>query len=310
LESGKPVNKQNKIAFGIVTLTVLLIAAATLIYLISGLEQTNSLKLPGGNPPIVELKLTGDITPEKTLTIDDLTQIPLTNVTVTNKEETANYLGVSLLTMLNKTSPSWYTGNLNVKGTDTQCTLNTYQALNSTYYSGKEYILAFAKNGQWLTTQTGGPLQLVTPETGYNVKSITEISFEPWAVTVNGKVAHNLTLTGKDLSSYEIKTVQAGFAPGGEPQRVSNWTGITLPSILDAAGVNAGASKVTVTAVDGYSKQFTLTQVQSSGILLGFQENGVYLSLDGGLPFRLMIPTEEFKWGQYWVRWVTEITVT
>jgi DMSO/TMAO reductase YedYZ molybdopterin-dependent catalytic subunit len=305
-------NQLNKKKLSITTLAIILVAIAASIYVLSGNLQTNSLKLPQGNPPTAEVKLAGDSSTQKVLTVNDLAKMPLTNITINNQEETATFLGVSILTLLNQTSASWDVGNLNICGTNQQCTISTYQALNSTYYNGNEFILAFAKSGQWLTTQTGGPVQFIAPglDSSYNVKSVNQINFEPWTVTVNGKLAHPLTLTGKNVSDFEVKTVEAEFAPGGEPQRISNWTGVTLQSILDAAGVNSEASKVTVTAIDGYSKQFTLAQVQSTGMMLGFQENGGYLSPDGGQPFRLMIPTEEFKWGQYWVRWVSEITIT
>jgi DMSO/TMAO reductase YedYZ molybdopterin-dependent catalytic subunit len=119
-----------------------------------------------------------------------------------------------------------------------------------------------------------------------------------------------LVLTGSNITNYEVKTVTAAFAPGGEPQRTSDWTGVTLSSILQASGVSSGATKITVTAIDGYSREYTLAQVDSLGILVGYQENGAYLTNEDGRPFRLFVPAEDFKWGQNWVRWVSEIVVS
>ena len=63
-------------------------------------------------------------------------------------------------------------------------------------------------------------------------------------------------MTGSNITNYETKTVQAAFAPGGEPQITANWTGVSLWSILQAAGIPAGASNVTVTGIDGYSQDY------------------------------------------------------
>jgi DMSO/TMAO reductase YedYZ molybdopterin-dependent catalytic subunit len=269
--------------------------------------------VPAGNPPSGQLKLSGDVASEKNLTISDLTQMPLVNVTNTIKGETANYVGVTLTELLNRAGASWDAGAINViaGGDGYTKTINTYQAYNSTQYSGKEFILAFAKDGQWMDNSEG-PLKLIAPglANNYNVKDVEEINLQPWIITVNGSVNHPMTLTGNNVTNYETKTINAAFAPGGEPQRTSDWTGVTLSSILQASGVSSSAQNVTITAIDGYSKQFTLQQVQSTGMLVDYKENGAYLTPVNGQPFRLVVPTEDFKWGNFWVRWVSEITVS
>lgn len=239
--------------------------------------------------------------------------MPLTNVTCTINGETATYLGVAMTELLNQTDASWDAGIINIIAADShQCTIDTYQAYNSTEYVGKDFIVAFAKNGQWLTDSTDGPLQFIAPglTPNYNIKNVAEINLEPWIVTINGNVTNPMTLTGANITRYEVKTVQATFAPGGEAQRTSDWTGVTLQSILDDCGVSSDASKITVSAVDDYSRSFLLDTVERTSMMLGYQENGTYLSPEDGQPFRLVIPLEEFKWGQNWVRWVTEITVS
>jgi DMSO/TMAO reductase YedYZ molybdopterin-dependent catalytic subunit len=301
-------NKQNKITLGILAVAIIAVALAASIYFASNTSNGSSIKLPAGNPPAGELKLTGDISTQKSLTVSDLTGMPLTNITTNIGGETATYVGVSITELLNQTGASWDAGTLNIIGAENY-SLTTYQALNSTDYVSEEYILAFAKNGEWLTSSTNGPFMLVAPGLT-QASGVQEINLQPWIVQVDGKVANQLTLTGTNITAYTVKTIEAAFAPGGEPQRTSNWTGVTLSSILEAAGVSSNASKVTVTAIDGYSKQFTISQVESTGMMIGFQENDGYLSPGGGQPYRLVIPTNEFKWGQYWVRWVSEITVT
>lgn len=307
-------NKNSKIALTAVTIIVIVVALGASLYYLTGnpgATQTNAL-VPAGNPPSGQLKISGDVAAEENLTISNLTQMPLVNVTNTIKGETANYVGVTLTELLNQTGASWDAGNINVIAGDGYTkTINTYQAYNSTQYNGQEYILAFAKNGQWMDNSEG-PLKLITPglANAYNVMNVEEINLQPWVITINGSVSHPMTLTGSNITSYEVKTVNAPFAPGGEPQRTSDWTGTTLWSILQAAGVSSSAQDVTITAIDGYSKTFTIQQVQTTGMLVGFKENGAYLKPVDGQPFRLFVPTEDFKWGNYWVRWITQITVS
>ena len=297
-----------------VSITVIIIAIVSVIYYLPGNSaQTATLILPAGTPPSAQLKISGNVDAEKTLTLADLSQMPLTSVTYTIKGETATYIGVTITELLNKTGASWDTGFINIiAGDGFKKTINTYQAYNSTQYPGSEFILAFTKNGQWITNTTEGPLKLIVPGlvSNYNVKNVAEISLEPWTVTVNGEVNNPMTITGGNITNFEVKTVNAAFAPGGEAQRTSDWTGVTVSSILEDSGVASSATKITVVAIDGYSREFTLEQVYSTGMLLGYQENSAYLSPDDGQPFRLFVPTEEFKWGQNWVRWVSEITIS
>jgi DMSO/TMAO reductase YedYZ molybdopterin-dependent catalytic subunit len=306
-------NKNQKIALTAVVAAIVIIAlVAAIHYLPSNTPQTNSALIPAGNPPSTLLSITGDVAAERTLSITDLTQMPLASVTSTIKGQTATYVGVTVPQLLNSTDASWDAGFIDVISSDGfNRTINTYQAYNSTQYPGSEYILAFSKDGQWMDSSEG-PLKLITPDlvSSYNVKSVDHINLRPWTITINGSVSNPLVLTGSNITNYEVKTVTAPFAPGGEPQRTSDWTGVSLSSILQASGVSSSASNITITAIDGYSRQYTLAQVQSTGMLVGYKENGSYLSPKDGQPFRLFVPTEDLKWGQNWVRWVSEITVS
>jgi DMSO/TMAO reductase YedYZ molybdopterin-dependent catalytic subunit len=301
-------NKRRKIAFSAATIVIIVVALAASLYFLTGAPfQTNNL--PAGQPPQAQLKITGDVQTETALTMQDLTQMSLTNVASTIDGETANYVGVTMLELLNRTA-AWDAGFITIIASDgSNQTINTYQAYNSTGYKASEIIVAFSKDGKWITDNAEGPLKLVTPGLASNVKSVVEINLQPWTINITGTTAP-LELTGNDIICLEIKTVQAAFAPGGEPQRTSNWTGISLYSLLQLGGLPSGASKVTVTAIDGYSRDFTIQQVQDTGMLVGFKENGEYLTPASGQPYRLLVPTEDFKWGQYWVRWVFEVTVS
>jgi DMSO/TMAO reductase YedYZ molybdopterin-dependent catalytic subunit len=293
------------------------LAAATIIvalgastYYLSA-TQTQSL-VPSGNPPQTQLKISGDVALEKSLTIADLTKMPQTKVAATVKGETATFSGVSMLELLSQTGASWDAGYINVKAADYNVTISTYQAYNSTTQNNltqkpQPIILAFAKNGKWIT-DSQGPLELIA--SGYNVKNVNEINLQPWTINLTGAVSNPTTLTSSKLSSYGEKTVTGPFKPGDGDLRTSDWTGVSLWSILQASGIQTGATKVSVTAIDGYTRTFTVGQVQEAGMLVGYKENGAYIARGEGLPYRLMIPTDDLKWGQDWVKWVAQISVS
>ena len=301
--------KNKKIFIIVIAIAVVTIGFVASYYLVS---SGNSSLLPSGNPPQWQLKVTEGAT-KSALTIDDLAQMPLTNVTHTLKGETATYIGVPVFEFLNRTGASWDSGLITVIATDGyNKTINLYQAWNSTQYLHNEIIFAFVKDGAWMTSNNGGPIQLIAPGlvSSYSVKNVEEIRLDAWTIDVSGAVSNPMVIVGNDIVNFETKTVQATFTPGGEPQRVSNWTGADLWSILQVAGISETASKVTVTAIDGYSREFTVEQIEELGMLIGYKENGQYLTPEMGQPFRLVVPDEEYKWGQYWVRWVSQVEVS
>ncbi len=305
-------NKTKKISLIAAVIAIITIALIASIYCLTGAPNQNSV-LPKDDPPQAQVRITGHIPNEKSFSIAELSQMPLKNVTHTIKGETATYLGVSLLDLLNSTEASWDTGLITVISADGfNKTINFYQVYNSTQYSNSEIILAFVKNGNWITDTTEGPLKLITPtlESFYNIKAVSELNLRPWTINITGDVSTPFVLTSQDINSLQIKTVQAALAPGGEPQRTSSWTGISLSSILQASGASPNATKVTIYAIDGYSRDYTITQVNDLDILIGYQENGAYLTPVNGQPYRLIVPIEDFKWGQYWVRWVSQIIVS
>ncbi len=299
-----------------ITLTILILAiifgAAASTYFLLGLKATKNSLLPSGQVPIGKINVTGDISAPTTLTVQDLSNLPVVNVTVTIKGVTGTYVGPNLLDFLNRAGASWDTGFITAIGSDGyRKTINFYQAYNSTKYSGKTIILALAENGKWIPGTSNGPFILIAPgfASAYDVRNVTEINLQPWTISITG--TNNPTaLIGSNITTYGIQTVEATFAPGGQPQIAANWTGAILWNILQAGGIPAGATNVTVTGIDGYTQQFIISQVQSVGMLIGYQENGQHLTPNMGQPYRLVLPAEDFKWGRYWVGWVAKIIVS
>jgi DMSO/TMAO reductase YedYZ molybdopterin-dependent catalytic subunit len=122
-------------------------------------------------------------------------------------------------------------------------------------------------------------------------------------------VGNPVTLTGKNLTTFKAQTVHGEFRPGGDPNRTSDWTGIPISDLIEAAHPTGDISKVSIVGVDNYIKAFTLSQVKTGAMMLGYQENSQPLPVSEGGPFRLFAPTDAYKWGQYWVKYVVEIRI-
>lgn len=299
--------------------TTLILATTILVIAIvitaAYLKQTATPnQLPSGTPQNWQIKTTGDTQKPQTWGINDLSKMPLTDVTV--KSENATYRGVSLSDFCNQTGTQWDAGAITVIGESGQnATLNSYQAWNSTTYTyNHQYnsiILAFIRNGEWLSSQDGGPVKLVAPyfDSSYQITRVTEVDSQPWIVHVTGNVANPIVLTGGNLAAFKSQTIHGEFRPGGDPNRTSDWTGIPILDIVNAAHPTGNNSKVCIVGVDNYTKTFTLTQVKAGEMMLGYQENARPLPVSEGGPFRLFAPADAYKWGQYWVKYVTEIRV-
>ena len=278
--------------------------------------MSSNQQLPTQPSPDWQIKTTGNTEKPQTYNISDLTKMPLTTITV--KSENATYRGVSLIDFANKTGAQWDTGTLTITAKSGQTSsINIYQAWNSTVYPynhpHNSIILAFIKNDQWLTSQEGGPLKLIAPsfDVSYQIEQVIQIDSQPWIVSVTGNIANPISITGKNLTVFQSQTITGEFRPGGDPTRTSDWTGITLIDLINIAQITNRAAQVSVIGIDNYTKTFTLEQLQAEKMMmLGYQENGEPLPINEGGPFRLFIPTNTYKWGQYWVKYVTEIKVS
>lgn len=296
----------------ILTIAVLIIAIlATTVYLT---QTATPNQLPTGTPPNWQIKTTGNTEKPQTWNINDLVKMPLTDVV--SKTENTTYRGVALSDFCSQTGTQWDAGAITVIGESGQnATLNTYQAWNSTtYVYNHEYnsiVLAFIKNGERLSSQDGGPVKLIAPyfDSNYQIRHVIEVNSQLWIVRVTGNIVYPIALTGENLTAFKAQTIHGEFRPGGDPNRTSDWTGIPISDLIEAAHPTGDISKVSIVGVDNYTKTFTLAQVKAGEMMLGYQENAQPLPVSEGGPFRLFAPTDTYKWGQYWVKYVVEIRI-
>src|ERR1700749_5077480 len=194
---------------------------------------------------------------------------------------------------------------------------------------------------------TSRPPQLETPFSIFNDGPITpnnaffvpyppagvplNIDPDKFTLTVKGKVDKPLTLSLKDirkLKATEIVAVNqcSGNSRGFSSPRVAGgqlangamgnarWRGVPLKTVLDMAGVQAGAKQVTFGGMDGpvsdktpdFVKALDLDHASDGEVMLAHGMNGDDLPLLNGFPLRLVVPG---YYGTYWVKHLNEITV-
>jgi hypothetical protein len=114
------------------------------------------------------------------------------------------------------------------------------------------------------------------------------------ALRVGGTVAQPLELSAAGLQALAVVELTLEHPSQGDQA----YRGVRLNSLLDLAGVDAGATALTFTASDGYQAEASLADVRAcADCLVAFDEAGT-LSL--AMPW---------MGGGLWVKGVVEITV-
>jgi len=196
----------------------------------------------------------------------------------------------------------------------------------------------------WLTSR---PPQLETPFAIFNDGPITpnnaffvryhladvplNIDPDTFTLSVTGKVDRPQKLSLKDirkLKAVEIVAVNqcsgnsrgffeprvAGGQLGNGAMGNARWHGVPLKTVLDLAGVQAGAKQVTFNGMDGpvsdrtpdFVKALDIDHASDGEVMLAYGMNGDDLPVLNGFPLRLIVPG---YYGTYWVKHLNEITV-
>jgi len=194
---------------------------------------------------------------------------------------------------------------------------------------------------------TSRPPQLETPFSVFNEGLITpndaffvryhlagiplEIDPDTFTVEIKGKVDRPLKLALaeiKKMPAIELVAVNqcSGNSRGFVNPRVAGgqlangamgnarWRGVPLKTVLDQAGVQAGAKQVAFGAIDGpvidttpdFAKALDVDHARDGEVMLAYAMNGSDLPMLNGFPLRLVVPG---YFGTYWVKHVNEITV-
>lgn len=125
-----------------------------------------------------------------------------------------------------------------------------------------------------------------------------------WQLTVAGAVDNPLAFSVEQLQAMPARTETATLDCTGGWYTVQAWQGVRLGDVLAQAGVKETADSVTVRAVSGYQRRFTLAE--ANRYLLAWGVAGEPLSHGHGFPLRLVASD---KRGVEWVKWVSHIEV-
>jgi DMSO/TMAO reductase YedYZ molybdopterin-dependent catalytic subunit len=143
---------------------------------------------------------------------------------------------------------------------------------------------------------------------------LPEVAPSSWRLRIHGMVAHEMTLTFRDLLKLPLLedwiTLCCVSNPVGGPY-IGNamWLGASLARLLRAAGIRAGAEQLLCTSVDGFTSGTPVqTVMDGRDALLAVAMNGAPLPVAHGFPARLVVP------GLYGYvsacKWITDIKVT
>ncbi|MBS0581099.1 MAG: molybdopterin-dependent oxidoreductase [Proteobacteria bacterium] len=198
-----------------------------------------------------------------------------------------------------------------------------------------------------LILQTSRPPQLETPFQMFDEGAITpndaffvryhlagiptEVDPDAFRLSVKGKVNKPLDLSLDDLRKLEPIEYVAVNQCSGNSRAFSNprvaggqlgngamgnarWRGVSLKTVLELAGLQAGARQVRFDGMDGpvlpgtpdFAKALDVDHANDGEVMLAYSMNDADLPLLNGYPLRLVVPG---YFGTYWVKHLNEITV-
>lgn len=216
------------------------------------------------------------------------------------------------------------------------------------FENGERELVAYPQKRP-LIVLTARPPQLETPFNVFNEGAITpndaffvryhwsgiptSIDASTYRLRIGGNVSTPLDLSLADLKqmadAVDLVAVNqcSGNSRGHLTPRVNGsqlsngamgnarWTGIPLRKVLEKSGLKAGSMQVTFNGLDApplgnvpdFIKALNIDHALDGEVMLAWQMNGTDLPLLNGYPVRLVVPG---YYGTYWVKHVSDITVT
>jgi DMSO/TMAO reductase YedYZ molybdopterin-dependent catalytic subunit len=174
--------------------------------------------------------------------------------------------------------------------------------------------------GRWLSqgvsdvvASTAPGLAGVLPAAGgFRIYTVTSgyPSVEPSAyrLTVGGRVATNLDLSLADIAALPQTNLTKDFqcVTGWRVDSVP-WSGVLLSDLLDAAGLEAGATALTFSSFDGaYTESLTMDQGRRPDVLVATTMYGKPIEPKHGAPVRLIVAP---MYGYKSIKWLSGIDV-
>lgn len=152
--------------------------------------------------------------------------------------------------------------------------------------------------GPW-TPVAGQTAELTTPTDFYyvskNLASDPSLTVASWKLSVSGMVERPYSLTYDQLRALpqvsQYHTLECiSNEVGGALISNGQFIGARLSDVLNAAGMQPGASQMTFTAADGYSDSLHLAQALDDRSMIVYLLDGEPLPQAHGFPARLLVP--------------------
>ena len=132
-----------------------------------------------------------------------------------------------------------------------------------------------------------------------------------WRLEIGGLVDRPRSYSLDDLESLPPAEAYATLAcisnfVGGDLIGNALWRGVSLPALLESAGVRSDAFDLVLTALDDYTDSIPIKRAVEPGALLAYAMNGERLNATHGAPLRLIVPG---IYGMKNVKWITKLDV-
>jgi DMSO/TMAO reductase YedYZ molybdopterin-dependent catalytic subunit len=145
------------------------------------------------------------------------------------------------------------------------------------------------------------------PATGLHMTGTPKvIDLASYRLMVDGKVDHQLSLSYDDLRRLPKVTATPDLVCEGFFVDTTTWSGASLETILETAGVQPDAERIIMKGADGYSAGLTLDEALVPENFLAYEWMGQPVPVLHGFPLRAVIPSQN---GTSWVKWLLEIVV-
>lgn len=125
-----------------------------------------------------------------------------------------------------------------------------------------------------------------------------------WRLTVGGAVAHPATFDLDSLAALGLERRTAVLDCTSGWAHRTEWSGIPLRRLIEAARPLPAAARVVVHSATGWGA--TIGLAEASDCLLATGVAGAPLPVANGAPCRLVVPDRR---GLDWVKWVTRVEV-
>jgi DMSO/TMAO reductase YedYZ molybdopterin-dependent catalytic subunit len=179
--------------------------------------------------------------------------------------------------------------------------------------AGGRWLVARAQQAAGVFARLIGISPRTTPTEEHYV--VSKNLFDPsvdeagWRLRISGLVERPLELGLDDLRAMPSVTrpstlICVSNPVGGELIGTSEWTGVRLADLLEAAGPRAEARELVLRAADNYTDSFPLDAALREGTIVAYLQNGEPLGSRHGSPARVLVPG---IYGMKNVKWVEEI---